>query len=76
MDLTTAILPTAPTITGVGLTLNRSDENSKVDFVERINRGLKESASNTAITGNPHARSVDATTFNAASADDAYLNSN
>ena len=32
---------TAPVVTGVGLTLGRSDEDSKADFVERINRGLK-----------------------------------
>ena len=50
LDLTTA---TNTTITGIGLTLSRSDEDSKVDFVERINRGLLESASNTAITGAP-----------------------
>ena len=70
LDLTTA---TNTTITGIGLTLSRSDEDSKVDFVERINRGLQESASNTAITGNSSSRSVDATTFNAASADDAMF---
>ncbi len=70
LDLTTA---TNPNITGVGLTLSRSDEDSKVDFIERINRGLKESASNTAITGNSSSRSVDATTFNAASADDSMF---
>ena len=70
LDLTTA---TNTTITGIGLTLSRSDEDSKVDFVERINRGLLESASNTAITGNSSSRSVDATTFNAASADDAMF---
>ena len=64
---------TAPVVTGVGLTLGRSDEDSKADFVERINRGLKESASKTAITGNSSARSVDATTFNAASADDSLF---
>ena len=67
VNLTTA---TAPNVTGVGLTLSRSDETSKSDFVTRINRGLKESASNSSITGNANARSVDATTFNAASADD------
>ena len=61
---------TAPNVTGVGLTLNRSDENSKADFVTRINKGLKESASNSTITGNSNSRSVDATTFNASSADD------
>ena len=38
LDLTTA---TNTTITGIGLTLSRSDEDSKVDFVERINRGLQ-----------------------------------
>ena len=47
---------TAPKITGVGLTLNRSDENSKADFVTRINKGLKESASNSTITGNSNSR--------------------
>ena len=70
LDLTTA---SNTTITGIGLTLSRSDEDSKVDFIERINRGLKESASNTAITGNSSSRSVDATTFNAASADDSMF---
>ena len=70
LNLTTA---TNTTITGIGLTLSRSDEDSKVDFVERINRGLQESASNTAITGNSSSRSVDATTFNAASADDSMF---
>ena len=73
IDLANNTGSTAPTITGVGLTLNRSDENSRADFVERINRGLLESASNTSITGNASARSVDATTFNAASADDALF---
>ena len=73
IDLENTNGSTAPTITGVGLTLNRSDENSRADFVERINRGLLESASNTSITGNASARSVDATTFNAASADDALF---
>ena len=63
-----------PNITGVGLTLNRSDENSKSDFVERINQGLKDSASNSTITGNSNSRSVDATTFNASSADDTLFN--
>ena len=63
-----------PKVTGVGLTLNRSDENSKSDFVERINQGLKDSASNSTITGNSNSRSVDATTFNASSADDTLFN--
>ena len=73
----TAIDPvnaSAPNITGVGLTLNRSDENSKSDFVERINQGLKDSASNSTISGNSNSRSVDATTFNASSADDTLFN--
>ena len=73
----TAIDPlnaSAPNVTGVGLTLNRSDQNSKSDFVERINQGLKDSASNSTITGNSNSRSVDATTFNASSADDTLFN--
>ncbi len=69
-DLTVDGTTSPPNITGVGLTLSRSDETSKSDFVTRINKGLKESASNSSITGNANARSVDATTFNAASADD------
>ena len=73
----TAIDPinaSAPNITGVGLTLNRSDANSKSDFVERINQGLKDSASNSTISGNSNSGSVDATTFNASSADDTLFN--
>ena len=62
-----------PTITGVGLTLQRDDADSRADFAERINIGLKESATNTSVQGNAAAASVDATTFNAGSADDALF---
>ena len=64
---------TLPTITGVGLTLQRDDADSRADFAERINIGLKESATNTSVQGNAAAASVDATTFNAGSADDALF---
>ena len=64
---------TLPTITGVGLTLQRDDADSRADFAARINIGLKESATNTSVQGNAAAASVDATTFNAGSADDALF---
>ncbi len=67
IDLTTV---TAPIITGVGLTLTRGDADSRADFAERINQGLKESATNTTVTGNAAAASVSATTMNAAAAAD------
>ena len=38
-------------LTPSGLTLNLSDDQSKDDFIDRINIGLKESAVNTSITG-------------------------
>lgn len=38
-------------LTPSGLTLNLSDDQSKDDFIDRINIGLKESAVNTSVTG-------------------------
>ena len=42
---------TALTITAAALTLNLTDSQSKTDFEDRINIGLKESAVNTTVTG-------------------------
>ena len=39
-------------LTPSGLTLNLEDSQSKADFVDRVNAGLKESAINTSVTGN------------------------
>ena len=41
----------APTITGVGMVLTIADPESRADFADRINIGLKESATNTTIDG-------------------------
>ena len=59
---------TQPTITGLGMSLIRSDADSRADFAERINIGLKESATNTSVTGNSAAASVSAATMNASAA--------
>lgn len=61
---------TQPTITGLGMVLNRSDADSRADFAARINVGLKESATNTSVTGNSAAASVSAATMNASAASD------
>jgi flagellin len=42
----------AVALTPSGLTLNLEDSQSKADFVDRVNAGLKESAINTSVTGN------------------------
>ena len=42
----------AVALTPSGLTLNLEDAQSKADFVDRVNAGLKESAINTSVTGN------------------------
>ena len=46
-----------------------ADADSRADFAERINIGLKESATNTSIDAFATAASVSATTMNAATAD-------
>jgi len=61
---------TQPTITGLGMSLTRADADSRADFAARINVGLKESATNTSVTGNSAAASVSASTMNAAAASD------
>ena len=50
-------------VTGVGMTLTTTDADSEADFAERINIGLKESATNTSVMLLPHAASTDATTL-------------
>ena len=42
----------AVAMTPAGLTLNLADSQSKADFVDRVNAGLKESAINTTVAGN------------------------
>ena len=59
---------TQPTITGLGMSLIKSDADSRADFAARINIGLKESATNTSVTGNSAAASVSAATMNASAA--------
>ena len=59
----------APTITGVGMTLTIADPESRADFADRINIGLKESATNTSIDGFANSGSTDATTLAADTAD-------
>ena len=60
----------APNVTGVGMVLTVGDAQSRADFAERINIGLKESATNTSIDAFATAASVSATTLAASTADD------
>ena len=59
-----------PNVTGVGMVLTVADAASRNDFAERINIGLKESATNTTIAAFASAGSVSATTLAASTADD------
>ena len=59
-----------PNVTGVGMALTVADDSSRDDFAERINIGLKESATNTSIAAFASAGSVSATTLAASTADD------
>ena len=59
----------APNVTGVGMTLTTTDADSRADFADRINIGLKESAVDTSVTGFANAASTDATTLGADTAD-------
>ena len=60
----------APNVTGVGMVLTIADADSRADFAERINIGLKESATNTSIDAFASAASVSATTLAASTADE------
>ena len=68
-----AVTAVAATFRNAGLTLNLEDDQSKADFEDRINIGLKESAVNSSITGYSSSNAAVLAQANSNTADGASL---